>query len=72
LGKGLKGFRDQAFIATKTKERTRDAALKNLEVSLKLLDAHHIDTWQLHDGIQEDVDQIFEKGGAHGSSGSSA
>lgn len=65
LGKGLKGSRDQVFIATKTKERTRDAALKNLDVSLKLLDTDHIDTWQLHDvGIQEDIDQIFSKGGA--------
>ena len=65
LGKGLKGSRDQVFIASKTKERTRDAALKNLEASLKLLDTSHIDTWQLHDvGIQEDIDQIFGKGGA--------
>ena len=65
LGKGLKGSRDQVFIATKTKERTRDAALKNIEVSLKLLDTDHIDIWQLHDvGIQEDIDQIFGKGGA--------
>jgi aryl-alcohol dehydrogenase-like predicted oxidoreductase len=65
LGKGLKSVRDRVFIATKTKERTRDAALKNLEVSLKLLDTDHIDTWQLHDvGIQEDIDQIFGKGGA--------
>lgn len=53
------------FIATKTKERTRDAALRNIEVSLKLLDTDYVDTWQLHDvGIQEDVDQIFGKGGA--------
>jgi hypothetical protein len=65
LGKGLKASRDHVFIATKTKERTRDAALKNLDVSLKLLDTDHIDTWQLHDvGIQEDIDQIFGKGGA--------
>ncbi len=65
VGKGLKGSRDQVFIATKTKERTRDAALKNIEVSLKLLDTDHVDSWQLHDvGIQEDVDQIFAKGGA--------
>ena len=65
LGKGLKGSRDQVFIATKTKERTRDAALKNIEVSLKLLDTDHVDSWQLHDvGIQEDIDQIFGKGGA--------
>ncbi|HTC94939.1 MAG TPA: aldo/keto reductase [Terriglobales bacterium] len=65
LGQALKGNRDQVVIATKTKERTRDAALKDIEVSLKLLDTDHIDIWQLHDvGIQEDVDQIFGKGGA--------
>lgn len=65
LGKALKGHRDQVFIASKTKERTRDAALKNLEVSLKLLNTDHLDTWQLHDvGVKEDVDQIFGKGGA--------
>src|ERR1022692_4087322 len=45
LGKSLKGSRDHVFIATKTKERTREAALKNLDVSLKLLDTDHIDTW---------------------------
>jgi aryl-alcohol dehydrogenase-like predicted oxidoreductase len=65
LGKGLKGSRVDVFIATKTKERTRDAALRDLDESLKLLDTDHIDTWQLHDvGIQEDIDQIFGKGGA--------
>jgi|SRR5580658_6013644 aryl-alcohol dehydrogenase-like predicted oxidoreductase len=65
LGKGLKGSRDRVFIATKTKERKRDAALKNIEVSLKLLDTDHVDSWQLHDvGIQDDIDQIFGKGGA--------
>lgn len=67
LGKGLHAYRDQVFIASKTKERTRDAALKNLDVSLKLLNTDHLDTWQLHDvGIQEDVDQIFGNGGAIG------
>jgi aryl-alcohol dehydrogenase-like predicted oxidoreductase len=65
LGKGLKSYRDQVFIASKTKERTRDAALKNIEVSLKLLDTDHIDVWQLHDvGISEDVETIFGPGGA--------
>ena len=65
LGKALKGHRDQVFIASKTKERTRDAALRNLEVSLKLLNTDHLDTWQLHDvGISEDVETIFGKGGA--------
>ncbi|MFT4113071.1 aldo/keto reductase [Silvibacterium sp.] len=65
LGKGLKGSREKVFLATKTKERTRDAALKNIELSLKLLNTDYVDSWQLHDvGIQEDVDQIFGKGGA--------
>jgi aryl-alcohol dehydrogenase-like predicted oxidoreductase len=64
LGKALKGHRDQVYIASKTKERTRDAALRNLEVSLKLLNTDHLDTWQLHDvGISEDVETIFGKGG---------
>jgi len=67
LGKGLKGYRDQVFIASKTKERTRDAALKNLEESLKLLNTDHLDTWQLHDvGTLDDVNEIFDKGGAIG------
>ena len=65
LGKGLKGVRDQVFIATKSKERTRDEAMRNLEKSLTLLNTDHVDSWQLHDvGIQEDIDQIFGKGGA--------
>jgi hypothetical protein len=65
LGKALRAHRDQVYIASKTKERTRDAALRNLEVSLKLLNTDHLDTWQLHDvGISEDVDTIFGKGGA--------
>jgi aryl-alcohol dehydrogenase-like predicted oxidoreductase len=32
LGKGLKGSREHIVIATKAKKRTRDAALKNLDV----------------------------------------
>ena len=65
LGTALKGHRDQVWIATKTKERTRDAAMRNIEVSLELLNTDHVDSWQLHDvGIQQDVDQIFAKGGA--------
>lgn len=65
LGAALKGRREEVFIASKTKERTRDEALRNLEVSLKLLGTDHLDTWQLHDvGTSEEVDQIFRKGGA--------
>jgi len=57
--------RNQAFLATKTKERTRDASLRMIEVSLELLKTDHIDLWQLHDvGTLTDVDAIFAKGGA--------
>ena len=64
-GQALKGRRAQAFLASKTKERTRDGSLRMLETSLKLLNTDHLDLWQLHDiGIPEDVDQIFGKGGA--------
>jgi aryl-alcohol dehydrogenase-like predicted oxidoreductase len=65
LGKGLKGYRDQVFIATKTKGRTRETALPDLEKSLQLLNTDHVDSWQFHDvGIMDDVNQIFAKGGA--------
>ena len=65
LGAALRGRRNGVIIASKSKQRDRDGALRDLEVSLKLLNTDHLDIWQLHDvGIQEDVDQIFGKGGA--------
>jgi hypothetical protein len=65
IGKVMKHRRNAAFLATKTKERTRDASLRMLETSLKLLETDHIDLWQLHDiGTITDIDEIFAKGGA--------
>ena len=64
-GRALKGRRNEAFLATKTKERTREGSLRMIERSLKLLNTDHVDLWQLHDvGLPEDVDAIFAKGGA--------
>ena len=65
IGPVMKRRRAQAFLASKTKERTRDGSLRMLEESLKLLETDHLDLWQLHDiGLGEDVDKVFAKGGA--------
>jgi aryl-alcohol dehydrogenase-like predicted oxidoreductase len=65
VGKVMAHRRDQAFLATKTKERTRDGSMRMIEKSLQLLQTDHIDLWQLHDiGTMTDVNQVFDKGGA--------
>jgi aryl-alcohol dehydrogenase-like predicted oxidoreductase len=65
IGQVMKRRRSETFLATKTKERTRDGSLRMIEQSLKLLQTDHVDLWQLHDiGIQQNVDEIFAKGGA--------
>jgi aryl-alcohol dehydrogenase-like predicted oxidoreductase len=65
IGEVMRKRRSAAFLASKTKERTRDGSLRMLEESLKLLQTDHLDLWQLHDiGLMEDVDAVFAKGGA--------
>jgi hypothetical protein len=65
IGKVMARRRSQAFLATKTKERTRDDSLRMIEKSLQLLQTDHVDLWQLHDvGTMHDIELIFGKGGA--------
>jgi uncharacterized protein len=65
VGRVMSTRRQDAFLATKTKERTRDGSLRMIEKSLVLLNTDHIDLWQLHDiGLPEDVNAVFAKGGA--------
>ncbi|MFZ0392280.1 MAG: aldo/keto reductase [Terracidiphilus sp.] len=65
VGRVMAHRRGEAFLATKTKERTRDGSMQMIEKSLQLLQTDHVDLWQLHDvGTQYDVDEIFAKGGA--------
>jgi len=65
VGKVMKHRRSEAFLASKTRERTKEDSLRMLEVSLKLLNTDHLDLWQLHDiGSDNEVQQIFAKGGA--------
>jgi len=65
VGKVMKHRRSEAFLATKTKERTREASMRMIEKSLNLLQTDHVDLWQLHDiGTMTDINEIFAKGGA--------
>src|SRR5665647_3185771 len=48
IGQVMKRRRQLAFLASKTKERTRDGSLRMLEKSLELLHTDHLDCWQLH------------------------
>ena len=65
VGKVMAHRRAQAFLATKTKERTRDASLRMIDRSLQLLQTDHVDLWQLHDiGTMTDINDVFAKGGA--------
>jgi hypothetical protein len=65
VGKVIAHRRNEAFLATKTKERTRDGSMRMIEKSLELLKTDHVDLWQLHDiGTMTDVNEVFAKGGA--------
>jgi aryl-alcohol dehydrogenase-like predicted oxidoreductase len=65
IGRVMAHRRNEAFLATKTRERDRDASMRMIEKSLALLKTDHVDLWQLHDiGIMANVDAVFAKGGA--------
>jgi len=57
--------RNDAFLCTKTRKRSRDNALRDIEQSLKLMKTDHLDLGLLHNiGIPEEVSAVFRKGGA--------
>lgn len=66
LGPALKPYRDKAFLACKTTERTAEGARKELDASLERLETDHLDLYQLHAiaDVEKDVDAVFAKGGA--------
>lgn len=65
VGLGLKGLRNRVHIATKTGGRTRDAALRDLEGSLKRLQTDYVDEWRIHNVMQpKDLEAAFAKDGA--------
>jgi uncharacterized protein len=65
VGQVIKTRRSEAFLATKTKERTREGSMRMIDRSLQLLQTDHVDLWQLHDiGTMKDINAIFAPGGA--------
>jgi aryl-alcohol dehydrogenase-like predicted oxidoreductase len=66
MGKALgDGYRDKVFLMTKIDGRTRDAAARQLDESLKRLQTDHLDLLQFHEIIRlEDPDRIFAPNGA--------
>jgi hypothetical protein len=65
IGQVMKRRRKEAFLTSKTNDRTRDGSLHLLDESLRLLNTDHLDLWQVHNLSRlEQVDEIFAPGGA--------
>ncbi|KJH73071.1 aldo/keto reductase [Aliterella atlantica] len=65
LGKVLPAHRSNIFLASKTYEKERDGAWRELERSLKRLNTDYLNLWQLHSvAVPEHVETIFGANGA--------
>ncbi|HEY7088803.1 MAG TPA: aldo/keto reductase, partial [Tepidisphaeraceae bacterium] len=65
IGRVMEKRRNEVFLATKGRERSRDGALRDIEQSLKLMKTDHLDLWLLHNiGTPDEVNAVFAKGGA--------
>ncbi|MDX6257035.1 MAG: hypothetical protein QOJ11_3369 [Frankiales bacterium] len=65
LGALMEGIRDRVFLATKTGERTYDAAWAQINTSLERLRTDRVDLLQLHAiGDLVELDKVFAEDGA--------
>lgn len=65
LGPWMAGHRDEYFLATKTGERSRNAAWAEINRSLERLQTDHIDLIQLHNLVDEaEWQTVYAPGGA--------
>src|SRR5581483_6701992 len=66
MGKGLKGWRDKVFLATKvcTHGKDKKVAMRMLEESLRRLQTDRLDLWSIHAiASEEEVAAAFAPGG---------
>jgi len=66
MGKALRdGYREKVFLMTKIDGRTKAAAARQIDESLRRLQTDHVDLMQHHEVIRlEDPDRVFAPGGA--------
>ncbi|MCX6638667.1 MAG: aldo/keto reductase [Acidobacteria bacterium] len=65
IGLVLKTRRKEAFVTSKTADRTYDGSMRLLEQTLRSMNTDHLDLWQIHNlQTKKEFDQIFGKGGA--------
>ncbi len=65
IGRVIKTRRKEAWITSKTADRSYDGSMKILEQTLKNMQTDHLDLWQIHNlQTQAQLDQIFAPNGA--------
>ncbi len=65
FGVALAPFRQEVFVATKSLDRSRRGAERELHLSLRRLNTDYVDLWQVHSvTTMEDVEKVFAPGGA--------
>lgn len=64
-GKALRERRKDIFLTSKSRSRTKEGALADLQETLKNMKTDHLDLWQIHDVSDEEaMEAIFAPGGA--------
>src|SRR3982750_1477401 len=64
-GAVLPQFRKNIFLTSKSPERSRAGAERDLHASLRAMKTEYLDLWQIHQvGEMSEVEQIFAPGGA--------
>ena len=64
-GKAIRERRKDIFLTSKSKNRTKEGALTDLQETLKNMKTDYLDLWQMHDvSDKKELEAIFAPGGA--------